>query len=163
MIQPKLMQREQKLKLRAEAEMVGDFPDESVGVGFVTKQRNYNRGSEKHPGSSKEQGGSSEVRSTSSDGRACFCCGKVGHVKAMCRFRDAECPKCGMKGHTEAVCRRPADARGAVEQRKFSGVAFTAWDGNGDVQGGGVGTRLGQHPARHSGSESVHEVQKACA
>ena len=72
-IQPKLMQREQKLKLRAEAEVVEELPDGSVGVGFMAKQRR----------STKEQGGSSEVRSMSSDPRACFCCGKVGHVKAV--------------------------------------------------------------------------------
>ena len=37
--------------------------------------------------------------------RACLCCGKQGHVKADCRFKDAECRSCGKTGHLSNVCK----------------------------------------------------------
>ena len=55
-IQPKLMQREQKLKLRAEAEPGEGSRDGSVVVGFVAKHRSYNPSSEKGRESSNELG-----------------------------------------------------------------------------------------------------------
>ena len=36
----------------------------------------------------------------------CGCCGKTGHVKARCRFRNAKCSKCGKTGHLRAMCRQ---------------------------------------------------------
>ena len=36
---------------------------------------------------------------------ACNCCGKVGHLKKNCRFKDRACNACGMNGHLAAVCR----------------------------------------------------------
>ena len=35
----------------------------------------------------------------------CFCCGKPGHGKETCYFREKKCFKCGKIGHTQAVCR----------------------------------------------------------
>ena len=32
----------------------------------------------------------------------CDCCGKAGHEKARCRFRNAECSNCGKTGHLGA-------------------------------------------------------------
>ena len=106
----------------------------------MAKHRSYNPSSEKSRGSSNELGRSSEVRGGSSDPRTCYCCGKVGHVKATCRFREAECRKCDKKGHTEAVCRRSTNPSGGVEQREFPGVAknlaFTVWGEEEIVQRG---------------------------
>ena len=137
-IQPKLMQREQKLKMRAEAESLEGSPGDGRAAAYAAKQRGYSSLG-KSRGSSNELGRSSEVRGGSSDPRSCFCCGKVGHIKAVCKLKDAECGKCGRKGHTEAVCKQPTQASGRVEQREFAGaadgVAFTAWSNDGDVQG----------------------------
>ena len=36
----------------------------------------------------------------------CVCCGKAGHEKARCRFRNAKCSNCGKTGHLRAVCRQ---------------------------------------------------------
>ncbi len=37
--------------------------------------------------------------------RPCLCCGKLGHVKADCRFKDAECRNCSKTGHLSNVCK----------------------------------------------------------
>ena len=34
----------------------------------------------------------------------CACCGKAGHEKARCRFRNAKCSNCGKTGHLRAMC-----------------------------------------------------------
>ena len=36
----------------------------------------------------------------------CACCGKAGHEKARCRFRNAKCNNCGKTGHLRAMCRQ---------------------------------------------------------
>ena len=36
----------------------------------------------------------------------CACCGKAGHEKARCRFRNAKCCNCGKTGHLRAMCRQ---------------------------------------------------------
>ena len=36
----------------------------------------------------------------------CACCGKAGHEKARCRFRNAKCSNCGKTGHLRAMCRQ---------------------------------------------------------
>src|SRR3569623_1234812 len=133
-IQPKLMQREQKLKLRAEAGSMDGTSGGDGAVAYAAKHRGYSS-SEKGRGSSNELGRSSEVRGGSSNPPTCYCCGKVGHMKAKCRLRDAECRKCGKRGHTEAVCRQSARASDrAEEKQEFAGVAFTAWGDDADLQ-----------------------------
>ena len=37
--------------------------------------------------------------------KGCLCCGKEGHVKSSCRFKDGNCDTCGKVGHLKAVCR----------------------------------------------------------
>ena len=37
--------------------------------------------------------------------KPCLCCGKKGHAKAQCHFKDDECGVCGKAGHTTATCR----------------------------------------------------------
>ncbi|GAQ80159.1 hypothetical protein KFL_000480010 [Klebsormidium nitens] len=138
-IQPKLMQREQKLKLRAEAGSLKGTSGGDEAVAYVAKHRGYSS-SEKGRGSSNELGRSSEVRGGSSNPPTCFCCGNVGHMKAKCSLRDAECRKCGKRGHTAVVCRHSARASGRAEEREFAGntkgVAFTAWGDDEDVRNG---------------------------
>ena len=36
----------------------------------------------------------------------CACCGKAGHEKARCRFRNAMCSNCGKTEHLRAMCRQ---------------------------------------------------------
>jgi len=36
----------------------------------------------------------------------CKCCGKTGHVKKDCKFKDKECTVCGKVGHLKALCRQ---------------------------------------------------------
>ena len=35
---------------------------------------------------------------------ACACCGKAGHEKARCRFRNAKCSNCGKTGVSQRRC-----------------------------------------------------------
>ena len=36
----------------------------------------------------------------------CFCCGKAGHRRATCRFKNAVCHGCGKTGHLKRVCNK---------------------------------------------------------
>ena len=36
----------------------------------------------------------------------CACCGRAGHEKARCRFRNSKCSNCGKTGHLRAMCRQ---------------------------------------------------------
>ena len=132
-IQPKLMQREQKLKLRAEAGSLEGTPGGDGAVAYAAKHRGYSN-SGKSRGSSNELGRSSEMKGGSSSPPTCYCCGNTGHKRATCRLREAECRKCGRKGHMEVMCRQPTDTKGGVEKQEFAGVAFTAWGDDADVQ-----------------------------
>jgi hypothetical protein len=137
-IQPKLMQREQKRKLREAGSVDGTLGGDGA-VAYAAKHRGYSS-SEKGRGNSNELGRNSEVRGGSSNPPTCYCCGNVGHMKAKCRLRNAECRKCGKRGHTEAVCRQSARASGRAEEREFArdanGVAFTTWGNDGNVRNG---------------------------
>ena len=48
-------------------------------------------------------------RVASDSGRApdytCFCCGRRGHSKPHCRYREYDCNRCHRKGHIARVCR----------------------------------------------------------
>ena len=117
-IQPKLMQREQKLRL--EKELGSSVEGESEkATAYVAKREPY-----VSKGSSQEGG----LRK-SADTRTCFACGGLGHIRAHCRMRNAECHNCGEIGHIKAVCKKTGQgARSGGEVRNhFSGVAFTAW------------------------------------
>jgi hypothetical protein len=35
----------------------------------------------------------------------CYCCGKAGHSKNSCKFKNEKCHVCGRTGHLRAVCR----------------------------------------------------------
>ena len=35
----------------------------------------------------------------------CFCCGKPGRTKTVCRFKDSSCHLFGRQGHLKAVCK----------------------------------------------------------
>jgi hypothetical protein len=133
-IQPKLMQREQKRKLQAEIgaaeEELEDSKAKGVAAAYAAKMEGSSKGQgrahlsrDELRNSSNEWGRSSELRGRSSETRTCYGCGKAGHIKAECGFRDAECESCGKRGHTEAVCR----AQDGAGKTRFAGVAFTAW------------------------------------
>jgi len=40
----------------------------------------------------------------------CYCCGKQGHWRKDCRFKDATCKRCYKKGHLVDNCRSKARA-----------------------------------------------------
>ena len=47
----------------------------------------------------------------------CACCGKAGHEKARCRFRNAKCSDCGKTGHLKAMCRQREKSAGKSSPR----------------------------------------------
>ena len=60
----------------------------------------------------------------------CACCGKAGHEKTKCRFRNAKCSSCGETGHLRAMCRqreKPAGKSSPSSSRgKSSGKGSTS-------------------------------------
>eukprot|EP00971_Amphidinium_carterae_P340261 6478495-Amphidinium_carterae.1 len=78
-----------------------------VSGGGKAKQQLQHRAHQTLP--SSQSPGQSKPRAQG----ACLCCGKTGHVKAQCRFKEAFCNLCGKQGHLSAVCRKaqaPAQA-----------------------------------------------------
>ena len=51
----------------------------------------------------------------------CACCGKAGHEKARCRFRNAKCSDCGKTGHLRAMCRQREKSAGKSSPPSSSG------------------------------------------
>jgi hypothetical protein len=116
-IQPKFMQQQQELSLQREGREVQKISEEEERTSaFVAKFE----GSERNP----------EMMGRKLERRVCFACGKEGHIKVNCRFRDAECHKCGKRGHTKAVCRSDSGERSAFVREVERGVAFTMRHGN---------------------------------
>jgi hypothetical protein len=84
------MQGEQELSLQREGREVQKICEEEERTSaFVAKFE----GSERNP----------EMMGRNLEKRVCFACGKEGHIKVNCRYRDAKCHKCGKRGHTKAV------------------------------------------------------------
>ena len=54
----------------------------------------------------------------------CACCGKAGHEKAMCRFRNAKCSNRGKTGHLRAMCRHREKSAGKSSSSSSSGKSF---------------------------------------
>ena len=50
----------------------------------------------------------------------CFCCGKVGHRRATCHFKDVVCHECGKKGHLRNVCKSKSAGRTQGQQKQLS-------------------------------------------
>ena len=119
-IQPKLMQREQKLKLQKELGETDETELVSKATAYAAKREMFvSKGSSQEGGYRK-----------STDTRTCFACGGLGHVKAHCRMRNAECYNCGEIGHVKAVCKKPeqgARRGGLAEMKSTTGVAYTVW------------------------------------
>ena len=51
----------------------------------------------------------------------CAYCGKAGHEKARCRFRNAKCSNCGKTGHLRAMCRQREKSAGKSSPSSSSG------------------------------------------
>ena len=49
------------------------------------------------------------------------CCGKAGHQKARCRFRNAKCSNCGKTGHLRTMCRQLEKSAGKSSPSSSSG------------------------------------------
>ena len=54
----------------------------------------------------------------------CACCGKAGHEKARCRFRNAKCSNCGKTGHLRAMCRQREKSVGKSSPSSSSGKSY---------------------------------------
>jgi hypothetical protein len=48
--------------------------------------------------------------------KGCYCCGRAGHAKSECRYKEFACSTCGRIGHLRAVCR--SGPEGGKDQRK---------------------------------------------
>ena len=51
----------------------------------------------------------------------CACCGKAGHEKVRCRFRNAKFSNCGKTGHLRAMCRQRDKSAGKSSPSSSSG------------------------------------------
>ena len=51
----------------------------------------------------------------------CASCGKAGHEKARCRFRNAKCSNCGKTEHLRAMCRKREKSAGKSSPSNSSG------------------------------------------
>ena len=51
----------------------------------------------------------------------CACCGKAGHEKMRCRFRNAKCSNCGKTRHLGAMCRQRGKSAGKSSLSSSSG------------------------------------------
>ena len=51
----------------------------------------------------------------------CARCGKAGHEKARCRFRNFKCSNCGKTGHLRAMCRQREKSAGKSSPSSSSG------------------------------------------
>ncbi len=67
-----------------------------------------------------------------SDSNKCKCCGKAGHEKKDCKFKDYECNVCGKKGHLRTVC----NSGGSPKPGKGTGQGTGKGGGKGDAKGG---------------------------
>ena len=56
----------------------------------------------------------------------CACCGKAGHEKVKCRFRNAKCSNCGKTGHLRAMCRHREKSAGKSSPSSSSGKGGTS-------------------------------------
>ena len=68
--------------------------------------RNKNSGRSKGAGNGTGKGsgkGKAKIKRRASE--TCMCCGKEGHKNADSKFRTAACSECGKIGHLRAVCR----------------------------------------------------------
>jgi hypothetical protein len=126
-VQPKLMQREQTLKLQAKSKTPqADSADEEQTLAFACSKGEVSW--ELRCRQACMKGGSRELRA-SSDPRSCNGCGKTGHIKLNCRFRNADCENYGKRRHIRVVCEHPAErSERAVYAKGCAGVAFIVWE-----------------------------------
>ena len=62
----------------------------------------------------------------------CACCGRSGHEKVQCRFRNAKCINCGKTGHLKKMCRQREKSAGKSSPSNSSGKS----SGNGSASRG---------------------------
>lgn len=86
-IQSKLIEHEQALSFDEEKEE----EEKNTSMAFTAKHQNFRKS---NGANGKEYGE-----------RACFGCGKPGHIQKRCRTTGPECYKCGKRGHIERECK----------------------------------------------------------
>ncbi len=90
---------------KSQQRMAGDSPS-SAGVCALKS---------KFTASSRKGGkpfSASTTASTQKPGDTCDCCGKSGHIRPNCRFREYKCNQCGKVGHLKAACRGGRSGKG---------------------------------------------------
>jgi hypothetical protein len=107
-IQSKLIEHEQALDLDG-----GKEEDEKTN-GMAFSARHHQR--------FKSSNGSSEKDTNE---RACYGCGKPGHIQKRCRTTGPECFKCHKKGHLSRECREEEASDGKAFK---TAMAFTILD-----------------------------------
>jgi hypothetical protein len=112
-IQPKLMQREQKLKLEKELGSLEGGESEKA-TAYVAKREPYvSKGSSQEGGYHK-----------SADTRTCFAYGGLGHIKAHCRMRKVESHNCGEIGTSKPCIRRREKVQEAEQRFKITSLVW---------------------------------------
>ena len=71
----------------------------------------------------------------------CACCGKGGHEKARCRFRNAKCSNCGKIVHLRAMCRQREKSAGKSSPSNSFGKSSGKGSADKCYCGGQVGHR----------------------
>ena len=83
----------------------------------------------------------------------CASCGKAGHEKVRCRFRNAKCSNCGKTGHLTAMCRQRQKSAGKSSPSSSSKSSGKGGMSRGSTDkcycGGQVGHRRPNCPRRN--------------
>ena len=82
---------------RALGDLPWNDPEETV---HAVKPVNNNRG---HGGLTKRN-----------QPYVCFTCGKAGHFRNNCQYKDSKCHNCGKLGHLSVVCKARPPANNAL-------------------------------------------------
>jgi hypothetical protein len=91
-------------------------------IGAVCRSSGKGYGKQKGKGKGKD----GKKGNNSNNEKACMCCGRSGHTKASCRFKDEKCSLCGKVGHLKAVCRKAQAARQVEDEHDTSDVVENA-------------------------------------
>jgi hypothetical protein len=92
--------------LDLDGEKEEEWNERTTSTAFVARS---------HQKFNKNYGGSNEKE------RACFGCGKPGHIKRKCITTGPECYKCGERGHLERECKKES----STEKAFTATLAFT--------------------------------------
>ena len=82
--------------------IIADLQQQVMGLNNNSPTHRRKGGGKGNGGGGGKGAGKARPKPTS---ESCKCCGKVGHLKKECRFREKACNTCGKTGHLAAICR----------------------------------------------------------